>query len=149
MRTSEKGIEFIKFSESAGGPLLKAYPDSGGVWTIGYGHTKGVKKGDQITAFMADEYLKDDLRDSERAVEQYVTSSINQNQFDALVSFTFNLGPGNLKSSTLLKRVNADPNDPDIALQFQRWVYCNGVVLKGLVKRREREAAMYFGRPWK
>lgn len=146
MRTSEKGIEFIKLSE---GLLLEAYQDSGGVWTIGYGHTKGVKKGDQITEFMATEYLKDDLRNSEQAVSLYVTSKINQNQFDALVSFTFNLGPGNLKSSTLLKRVNADPNDPDIALQFQRWVYCKGVVLKGLVKRREREAAMYFGRPWK
>lgn len=146
MRTSEKGIEFIKLSE---GLLLKAYQDSGGVWTIGYGHTKGVKKGDQITEFMATEYLKDDLRNSEQAVSLYVTSEINQNQFDALVSFTFNLGPGNLKSSTLLKRVNADPNDPDIERQFKRWIYCKGVVLKGLVKRREREAAIYFGRPWK
>jgi len=146
MRTSEKGIEFIKLSE---GLLLKAYQDSGGVWTIGYGHTKGVKKGDQITEFMATEYLKDDLRTSEQAVSMYVTSEINQNQFDALVSFTFNLGPGNLKSSTLLKRVNADPNDPDIERQFKRWIYCKGVVLKGLVKRREREAAIYFGRPWK
>ena len=146
MRTSEKGIEFIKLSE---GLLLKAYQDSGGVWTIGYGHTKGVKKGDQITEFMATEYLKDDLRTSEQAVSLYVTSEINQNQFDALVSFTFNLGPGNLKSSTLLKRVNADPNDPDIERQFKRWIYCKGVVLKGLVKRREREAAIYFGRPWK
>lgn len=146
MRTSEKGIEFIKLSE---GLLLEAYQDSGGVWTIGYGHTKGVKKGDQITEFMATEYLKDDLRNSEQAVSLYVTSKINQNQFDALVSFTFNLGPGNLKSSTLLKRVNADPNDPDIERQFKRWIYCKGVVLKGLVKRREREAAIYFGRPWK
>ena len=146
MRTSEKGIEFIKLSE---GLLLKAYQDSGGVWTIGYGHTKGVKKGDQITEFMATEYLKDDLRTSEQAVSMYVTSEINQNQFDALVSFTFNLGPGNLKSSTLLKRVNADPNDPDIERQFKRWISCKGVVLKGLVKRREREAAIYFGRPWK
>lgn len=146
MRTSEKGIEFIKLSE---GLLLKAYQDSGGVWTIGYGHTKGVKKGDQITEYMATEYLKDDLRTSEQAVNMYVTSQINQNQFDALVSFTFNLGPGNLKSSTLLKRVNANPADPDIERQFKRWIYCKGVVLKGLVKRREREAAMYFGRPWK
>lgn len=146
MRTSEKGIEFIKFSE---GLLLKAYQDPGGVWTIGYGHTKAVKKGDQITEFMATEYLKDDLRTSEQAVNQYVTSNINQNQFDALVSFTFNLGPGNLKSSTLLKRVNANPNDPDIERQFKRWVYCSGKVLKGLVKRREREANMYFGRPWR
>lgn len=146
MRTSEKGIEFIKLSE---GLLLKAYQDSGGVWTIGYGHTKGVKKGDQITEFMATEYLKDDLRASEQAVNLYVTSEIDQSQFDALVSFTFNLGPGNLKSSTLLKRVNADPNDPDIERQFKRWIYCKGVILKGLVKRREREAAMYFGRPWK
>jgi len=146
MRTSEKGIEFIKLSE---GLLLKAYQDSGGVWTIGYGHTKGVKKGDQITEFMATEYLKDDLRTSEQAVSMYVTSEINQNQFDALVSFTLNLGPGNLKSSTLLKRVNADPNDPDIERQFKRWNSCKGVVLKGLVKRREREAAIYFGRPWK
>lgn len=146
MRTSEKGIEFIKLSE---GLLLKAYQDSGGVWTIGYGHTKGVKKGDQITEFMATEYLKDDLRASEQAVNLYVTSEIDQNQFDALVSFTFNLGPGNLKSSTLLKRVNADPNDPDIERQFKRWIYCKGVILKGLVKRREREAAIYFGRPWK
>lgn len=143
MKTSERGIEFIKKWESL---LLEAYQDTGGTWTIGWGHTKSVKKGDRITRFMAEEYLRSDLLTCERAVETLVQVQLSQHQFDALVSFTFNLGPGSLKSSTLLKVINENPADPEIARQFRRWVYCKGVVLPGLVSRRSEEAKMYFDR---
>jgi len=73
-----------------------------------------------------------------------VVSSINQNQFDALVSFCYNVGVTNFKKSTLLKIVNNNPNDPNVAIQFGRWIRANGRVLAGLVKRRKSEADLYF-----
>jgi lysozyme len=80
----------------------------------------------------------------EQYVDSYCRDDINQNQFDALVSFAYNLGPGNLKSSTLLKKVNANPEDESIRLEFMKWVKAGGKTLKGLVRRREAEANLYF-----
>jgi lysozyme len=81
----------------------------------------------------------------EKSVDSFCRDDINQNQFDALVSFAYNLGVGNLKSSTLLKKVNANPSDPTIRDEFMKWVNGGGKKLPGLVKRRQAEADLYFG----
>ena len=140
MKTSRKGIELIKAHE---GLRLDAYLCPAGVPTIGYGHTYNVKMGDRITAEQAERLLIGDLAVAETEVNRYGLN-INQNQFDALVSFVYNVGARNFRSSTLLKRLKANPNDPDIANQFRRWVYGGGKVLPGLVRRRNDEAKLYF-----
>ena len=140
MRTSRKGIEFIKAHE---GLRLDAYLCPAGVPTIGYGHTYNVKMGDRITEEQAERLLIGDLIVAETEVNRY-GFDLTQNQFDALVSFVYNIGAGNFRSSTLLKRLKANPNDPDIANQFKRWVYGGGKVLPGLVRRRNEEAKLYF-----
>ena len=140
MRISRTGIELIKAHE---GLRLAAYICPSGVPTIGYGHTYNVKMGDRITEEQAEKFLIDDLAVAEREVNRYGLN-LTQNQFDALVSFVFNVGVGNFRSSTLLKRLKANPNDPDIANQFKRWVYGGGKVLPGLVRRRNDEAKLYF-----
>ena len=142
MKTSQKGIDFIKRHESL---RLDAYLCPAGVPTIGYGHTHGVKMGDRITEEQAEKFLIDDLAVVEREVNRY-GFELTQNQFDALVSFVYNVGARNFRSSTLLKRLKDNPNDPDIANQFKRWVYGNGKVLPGLVRRRNEEAKLYFNR---
>lgn len=145
MKTSNSGISLIKKHE---GLRLEAYTDPVGVLTIGYGHTKRVFPRQIITEQEANNLLMEDIIDAENAVNRLVKTSLTQSQFDALVSFTFNLGAGNLSESTLLKRVNTDPTDEDIAYQFQRWNKgrINGipVPLDGLTKRRKEEAELYF-----
>ena len=116
MKTSPKGIALIKEFE---GLRLKAYKCPGGVWTIGYGHTAGVKPGMVISERQAEEYLKADII----AFEKYLNSlglAINQNQFDALISFIYNVGTGNFSSSTLLRKVKANPLDNSIMDEFLR-----------------------------
>ena len=140
MNTSKTGIELIKKFE---GCVLKAYKCPAGVWTIGYGHTAGVKEGQTITKKEAEAYLKQDLTTFETVVSNLVTVAINQNQFDALVSFCYNLGPRNLRSSTLLKQINAG-NFNGAAEEFDRWVYAGGKKLSGLVKRRAAEKALFL-----
>ena len=140
MRTSRKGIEFIKAHE---GLRMNAYLCPAGVPTIGYGHTYNVKMGDRITEKQAERFLIGDLIVAETEINRY-GFDLTQNQFDALVSFVYNVGAGNFRSSTLLKRLKANPNDPDIANQFKRWVYGGGKVLPGLVRRRNEEAKLYF-----
>ena len=126
------------------GLRLKAYKCSGGKWTIGYGHTKGVKPGQVIDKYEASKLLAEDIEyfESFLAKEPYA-EDITQGQWDALVDFLFNLGVGNFLSSTLRKRILEDVDHNDIPNQFRRWVYSNGKVLPGLVKRREWEAQMY------
>jgi len=140
MKASEKAIEVIKEHE---GLRLKAYTDHVGVVTIGYGHTKTAREGMEIDQAQAEVLLKQDISGAERIVSWYV-GRVSQNQFDALVSFVFNVGSGKFKGSTLLKKVKADPNDPTIADEFKRWVRGGGKVLPGLVKRRTKEAELYF-----
>lgn len=140
MKTSDNGIEFIKKHE---GLRLKAYLCPSGKPTIGYGHTKGVKLGDVITEEEAEQLLREDLIVVENEINRH-NLNLNQNQFDALVSFVYNVGIGNFRSSTLLKKIKANPNDESIANEFKRWVYSNGKRLPGLVKRREEEAELYF-----
>ena len=142
MKTSKQGIELIKRYE---GLRLKAYVCPAGVATIGWGHTKGVKAGMVIDLAEAERLLADDIAIAERCVN-CDADSLNQNQFDALVSFVFNVGTANYKKSTLRKKVLANPNDPVIADQFERWVYAKGKVLLGLMKRRADECDLYFSK---
>jgi lysozyme len=132
------------------GKRLKAYQDSVGIWTIGYGTTfypdgQKVKQGDSITEERADFLLKWQVLSKAVVVDSLV--KVNQHQFDALVSFAYNVGTGALKKSTLLKKVLVNPNDPSIADEFRKWCRAGGVVLKGLQARREAEQALYFKVP--
>ena len=139
MKTSQKGIDFIKRHEAL---RLNAYLDAVGVWTIGYGHTKTAKKGMTITEAEAEKLLVDDLKTAENEINSH-NLPLKQHQFDALVSFVFNVGTGAFRTSTLLKRLKADVNHPDIPNQLNRWIYGGGKVLSGLVKRRRQEADIY------
>lgn len=144
MKTSPKGIALIK---SAEGLRLKAYPDpgTGGLpWTIGYGSTSGVTRNMVITEAQAEQMLSEDLVRFERIVDRLVRVPVNQGQFDALVSFTYNVGEGNFTKSTLLRKLNTD-DAAGAAEQFSRWVNAGGKVLPGLVKRRAAERAMFLG----
>lgn len=146
MKTSQKGIELIKQFE---GFRLKGYLDSVNIPTIGYGTTvypngEKVKLSDVISKKKAEEYLINDVKKFEDFVNKYVVSDVNQNQFDALVSFTYNVGPNNLQKSTLLKKVNKNPNDPSISKEFLKWVNAGGNKIQGLVNRRNEEAKLYF-----
>ena len=145
MKTSTGGLAIIKEFE---GLRLTSYLCQAGIPTIGWGTTKiggkPVKLGLTITQAQAEEYLKNDVFVFEAAVNILVKRPINQNQFDALVSFCYNLGYGALASSTLLKKVNANPNDISIRNEFQKWVYGGGKALPGLVRRRNAEADLYF-----
>ena len=137
MRTSSKGVSLIKSFE---GCRLKAYKCPAGVWTIGYGHTAGVKEGDTITQEQADEYLRNDLAKYEKAVLNYDgIYHFNQNQFDALVSFTYNCGAGNLKNLTQSgKRTLAQ-----IRERLLLYNKAGGVVLRGLQRRRAAEKELF------
>ena len=140
MKTSHKGIALIKEFE---GLRLKAYKCPGGVWTIGYGHTAGVQPGMVISEAQAEEYLMADLIASEKYLND-LRLAINQNQFDALISFIYNVGTGNFSSSTLLRKVKANSQDNSIMDEFLRWVYSKGRVLPGLQRRRLAEMKLYF-----
>lgn len=124
------------------GCRLSAYRCPAGIPTIGIGHTRGVKMTDRCSVQQADLWLTEDLQDAEAAVSSLVKVPLSQGQFDALVSFVFNLGAGAFKQSTLLKRLNAGL--PIAAAdEFKRWVNSDGVRLQGLVNRRAAEEAMF------
>lgn len=141
MKISQRGIDLIKSFE---GLSLKAYSDVVGVLTTGYGHTKDVVAGTRITEQQAEDFLREDLEESEQYVSKYVKRKLTQNQFDALVSFVFNCGVGNFLKSTLLKKVKINPNDPTIAMEFSKWIHAGGKPLEGLRRRRKAEAELYF-----
>ncbi len=144
LTTSFDGFELIKFFESC---RLKSYQDSGGVWTIGFGSIRGVGPNMTISMEEAVERLREDVRDHERYVQQYVTQELSQYEFDALVSWTFNLGGGALKSSTMLKCLNGD-DMREVPYQMMRWCTVGGTWLRGLAKRRHAEALMFDGQNW-
>lgn len=121
---------------------LEAYRCPAGIPTIGYGHTRGVKMGDRCSVQQADVWLTEDMQDAEAAVASLVKKPLTQSQFDALVSFTFNLGAGRLAESTLLVLLNRG-NYAGAAAQFQRWDKSKGVTLAGLVRRRKAEAELF------
>lgn len=142
---SKTGIDLISSFE---GIRLNAYDDGVGVWTIGIGTTTypngvKVKKGDSCTLDQAKTYFAHDLKRFEASVNNLVKVPLSQNQFDALVSLTYNIGSGNFASSTLLKKLNAKDYQ-GAADQFPRWNKAKGKVMKGLVRRREAERALFL-----
>ncbi len=141
MVISNKGTSLIKDFE---GFRTHAYQDAVGVWTIGYGHTKGVQPNDIISAAQGDKMLSEELAEYENYVNTLVIVPLHQHQFDALVSWTYNLGPTNLKSSTLLKVLNEGKYN-EVPAQIRRWNKAGGKELEGLTKRREAEAQMFAG----
>lgn len=141
MKTSQKGIDLIKSFETL---VLKSYLCPAGKLTIGYGHTKDVVAGTRITEQQAEEFLREDLEESEQYVSKYIKRKLTQYQFDALVSFVFNCGVGNFLKSTLLKKVKVNPNDQSIAIEFSKWIHADGKPLDGLRRRRKAEAELYF-----
>ena len=146
MIISSKLRELVKHFE---GCKLTSYVCSAGHNTIGYGNTfyengVKVKPGDKITQQRAEELLDIILIKFVQQTNEVIKSSVNQNQRDALTDFAYNCGLGNLKSSTLLKKVNADPNDKTIREEFMKWNKGGGKVLNGLTRRREAEANLYF-----
>ena len=146
-KTSKNGIDLIKKYE---GFRSKPYLCPAKVPTIGYGATyypngQKVKLTDPaIDEKHASLLLEAMLNPYEKAVDSYCRDDINQNQFDALVSFAYNLGNSALKNSTLLKKVNVNPKDSTIKNEFNKWVYADGIKLNGLVKRRIEESNLYF-----
>jgi GH24 family phage-related lysozyme (muramidase) len=149
MKPSEECYKLIRQFE---GCRLKAYQDSVGVWTIGYGTTfypdgSKVKEGDKCTQEQAEFYLKYHVLEFAARVDSIVniiTDWVNQNQFDAIVSFAYNVGLSNLKKSTLYRKIMKDPHDKSIEAEFMRWNKAGGVVLNGLTKRRQAESDLYF-----
>ena len=144
MKISQYGIDLIKHFE---GCELQAYQCAAGVWTIGYGHTKGVQPGDEWSEDHANHMLEVELEEYENYVSTAVTVPLSQNQFDALVSWVYNLGNGNLTSSTMLKVLNSGDYD-GVPAQIKRWNKAGGKVLEGLNRRRQAEADMFVGHDW-
>ncbi len=140
MKASVDAYELIKQFE---GLRLEAYLCPAGIWTIGYGHTSGVSPNSFITIQEADEYLHRDVAAIEMQLNK-LNLSLRQCQWDAIVSFVFNVGIGNFKASTLLAKIRINPDDNSIIDEFLRWVYANGKVMRGLQKRRLTEMKLYF-----
>ena len=140
MKASVDAYELIKQFE---GLRLKAYLCPAGIWTIGYGHTSGVSPNSFITIQEADEYLHRDVATIEMKLNK-LNLILRQCQWDAIISFVFNVGIGNFKASTLLAKIRINPDDNSIMDEFLRWVYANGKVMRGLQKRRLTEMKLYF-----
>lgn len=145
MKTNTLGIELIKRYE---GLRLQAYRDIAGVWTVGFGHTQGVTEGMVITKKEADNFLKKDVKDAERAVKELVTVPLNENQFSALVSFVFSVGEQAFRNSTLLLLLNQGKYQ-EVRNQLLRWCYVTDPVTRrkmraeGLYKRRIEESNLF------
>lgn len=140
MKTSNKGIELIKKFE---GLKLKAYKCPAGVLTIGYGHTGGVKATDVISNQQAESFLISDLEAFEKEINAF-GFKLNQNQFDALISFCYNLGVSAFVHSSIFKLIKIDPNTKAIGSVWNRYVYANKQILSGLVARRKAESELYY-----
>ena len=144
MKISLEGLSLIKKFE---GCKLEAYKCSAGVWTIGYGHTTGVKEGDVCTQEEAEKLLRGDIFKFEEYVQDSVKVDLDQSQFDALVAWTFNLGPGNLRSSTMLKKLNNGEYESD-PFELRRWNKAGGKTLDGLIRRRQAESLLFESKEW-
>ena len=138
---TQQGLDLIKKYE---GLRLEAYKCPAGVWTIGYGHTKGVYKGMSITKEEAEKLLQQDVSVFELQVINTV-GKLAACKIDALVSFAYNVGIAAFRNSTLCRKVKANSDDPAIRNEFMKWIYAGGKKLQGLERRRKEEAEMYFG----
>ena len=146
MEFSNNGLDLLASLE---GLKLKAYKDSGNIWTIGIGTIKypdgsNVKENDVCTKIQAYSYCNNDIKAFVKAINVLLKTTLNQNQFDALVIFTYNVGINALKSSTLLKRINLDKFNPLIKAEFLKWNKVKGVPVTGLTNRRKIESNLYF-----
>lgn len=139
MKISNNGLDLVKHFE---GLVLEAYKCPAGVWTIGYGHTKDVQPGDEWSEDHAEHMLEVEMEEYEKYINDLVEVELNQNQFDAMVSWVYNLGVGNLQSSTLLKVLNAG-DYAGVPEQIMRWNKAGGKVLEGLTRRRQAEADLF------
>lgn len=139
MKTNDRGLNLIKDFE---GCRLKAYLCPAGVWTIGYGHTQGVKPDMVITQLDAERFLRQDLKRFEDAISTLVKVSLTPNQFSALVSFVYNVGINAFKNSTLLRKLN-QKDYKGAANELLRWDKVNGKPLLGLTKRRIAEKDLF------
>ena len=137
---TQQGLDLIKKYE---GLRLEAYKCPAGVWTIGYGHTKGVYKGMSITKEEAEKLLQQDVSVFELQVINTV-GKLSDCKIDALVSFAYNVGVAAFRGSTLCRKVKANSDDPAIRNEFMKWIYAGGKKLQGLERRRKEEAEMYF-----
>ena len=144
MKISLEGLSLIKKFE---GCKLIAYKCSAGVWTIGYGHTTGVKEGDVCTQEEAEKLLRGDIFKFEEYVQDSVKVDLDQSQFDALVAWTFNLGVGNLRSSTMLKKLNNGEYE-SVPFEMRRWNKAGGKTLDGLIRRRQAESLLFESKEW-
>ena len=143
MKISEEGKALIKKFE---GCKLEAYLCSAGVPTIAFGRTKNVKIGDTCTQEQADAWLEEELEEYTGYVSDAVTQTLQQNQIDAMVAWTYNLGPSNLRSSTMLQVLN-EGKFQEVPQQMRRWNKANGKVLPGLERRRLAESMLFDGDP--
>ena len=144
MRCSQEGLELIKKFE---GCKLKSYKCPAGVWTIGYGHTEDIKEGDIVSPEEANKLLRADVFKFEEYVTDNVIVNLTQNQFDALVAWTFNLGVGNLRNSTMLKKLN-NADYTSVPFEMKRWNKAGGKTLDGLVRRRQAESLLFESKEW-
>jgi len=144
MNISNEGLSLIKKFE---GCELEAYKCPAGVWTIGYGHTKNVREGMTISKEQADNMLLNELDEYCEYVEKAIKVNLEQCQFDALVSWTYNLGSTNLHESTMLKVLN-EKDYEEVPNQLKRWNKVSGVINDGLIRRREAEALLFEGKDW-
>lgn len=143
---SKTGFDMIKYFE---GIKLTAYLDTGGVWTIGYGTIKypdgtRVKKGDVITKEQAEAYMVNDTKWVDACLDKLIKVKVNQNQFDALASFVYNIGESQFSKSTMLALLNQGASKAKVAEQFDRWVYDNGKRIQGLANRRAKEKSLFL-----
>ena len=144
MKCSQEGLALIKKFE---GCRLESYRCSANVLTIGYGHTGGVLETDVITQDDADRLLEQDIAKFEKYVNVNVAVELNQNQFDALVAWTFNLGVGNLRQSTMLRKLN-EGDYQSVPSEMNRWNKAGGKTLDGLIRRRNAEALLFQSKEW-
>ena len=144
MKISLEGLALIKKFE---GCRLESYKCSANVLTIGYGHTSGVKETDTITQDEADKLLQEDVEQFEKHVDDNVTVELGQSQFDALVAWTFNLGVGNLRESTMLKKLNSE-DYASVPSEMKRWNKAGGKTLDGLIRRRKAESLLFESKEW-
>ena len=149
MKVNQIGVKGLNLIKKYEGFKASPYRCPAGIPTIGYGATyypdgRKVKLTDKpITTREADTMLLNMLKHYEQGVDSFTTDKVNQNQFDALVSIAYNIGLQALKGSTLIRKVNLDPNDKTIKNEFMRWTKANGKVLDGLINRRKEEAELY------
>lgn len=152
---TQDGLDLIKYFEglhqliqTSEGTYVEAYRDPVGIWTIGWGCTEGVYEGMRISVAEAETWLQKELNKFEQAVEKLVKVEINDQQFSALVAFSYNVGAYALSRSTLLKRLH-EGDVPGAADEFLRWNKAEGQVLLGLTRRRRAERALFLGQPWR